>query len=110
MSEQSNFGGLRMDGILIQYELNGDVQAWRHAVDAFIDNVQADDRLRGRFSYQVKQVGDGAERIHIGTWDSAETLAHLQAQEFFKIFAGQVQGFAGDSLKTTRFSHVTGTI
>ncbi len=98
-----------MDGILIEYSYSGDEDMWRHAVDAFVGNIEADDQLRGRFSYQIKTRGDGTERVHIGMWDSDETLAHLQAQEFFKTFAGQVQSFAGDSLITSRFQHVAGT-
>jgi len=103
-------GVRKMDGILIEYDYAGDENVWRNAVDAFVSNIDADERLRGRFSYRVNTRGDAGSRVHIGTWDSEETLAHLQAQEFFKTFAGQVQSFAGDSLKTSRFHHVAGTV
>ena len=38
---------------------------------------------------------DGVGRVHVGQWDSEETLAHLQLQAFFKTFAGKVGEFFG---------------
>ena len=98
-----------MDGILIEYTYQGNEALWRHTIQAFIANIEGRDRLRGHFSYQVKKVGDDGRRLHIGMWDSEETLTHLQAQEFFKTFAEQIREFAGDSLQTTRFVHAHGT-
>lgn len=98
-----------MFGILIQYEYSGDESEWRQAVDSFIAQINADDRLQGRFTYQVKTHGEDGGRIHVGHWDDEETLAHLQSQPFFVEFSGKVQGFAGDSLKATKFTNVTST-
>ena len=98
-----------MFGILIEYEFSGDEAEWKRAVDAFVENIDQDPRLSGRFSYQVNVRADGGGRIHVGGWDTAETLAHLQQQEFFKTFAGQIQSFAGDSLKATRFERAAVT-
>ena len=96
-------------GILIEYELSGDEAAWRQAVDAFIANIDADPRLEGRFSYHVTARGEEGGRVHIGQWDSEETLAHLQSQPWFKEFADVVKASGGDSLKASRFKHVAST-
>ena len=92
-----------MYGIVIQYDFSGNETEWQEAVDAFVDSIDGDPRLQGRFSYQVNVRADGGGRIHIGQWDEPETLAHLQQQDFFKTFASKVQDFGGDSLNATRF-------
>lgn len=94
----------RMNGIVIKYEFSGDESAWRAAVETFLRSIGQDPALRGRFSYEANLCNDGVGRIHIGHWDNDETLAHLQAQPFFKQFAVAIQGFAGDTLTTTRFT------
>ncbi|MCJ8324277.1 MAG: hypothetical protein HRU29_14365 [Rhizobiales bacterium] len=91
-----------MNGILIQYVYNGDEEKWQAAIDEFIENIQSDKRLNGHFSYEVV-CHEGGERAHIGHWDSAETLEHLQLQDFFKIFSKHVKEFAGDTLNPKRF-------
>ena len=83
-----------MRGITITYTYDGDEAAWRDTVTTFINAIEKDDRLAGRLLYQVAVADDGKTRFHWGRWDSAETLAHLQAQDFFKTFAGKVQAFA----------------
>ncbi len=98
-----------MYGIVIEYELSGDEAAWREAVDAFLKNIDADPALRGKFSYQVNTSNDAGGRIHIGRWDSEETLKHLQSQPFFKEFSGAVQKFSGGNMKATRISQVAAT-
>lgn len=72
-----------MFGIVVEYDYSGDESEWREAIDDFIGHINADDRLRGRFSYQVNIRNDGGGRVHIGQWDEEETLAHLQSQPFF---------------------------
>jgi hypothetical protein len=42
-----------MFGIVIDYNFSGDEAAWREAIDTFLGHIDADDRLKGRFSYQV---------------------------------------------------------
>ncbi len=97
-------------GILIQYAYSGDETPWKAATEAFVAAIDADDRLRGRFSYQVNVLGDGVGRVHVGRWDDDETLSHLQAQPFFKTFSEAVQGFAGDSLNAAKFARSGGTV
>ena len=92
-----------MTGILIQYQYSGDETAWQDAVEAFVANIRGDERLKGRFHYEVVVHGDGTSRSHIGHWDNEETLSYLQGQEFFKRFAGQIKGFGGDTLDAKRF-------
>ena len=99
-----------MYGIVITYDYSGDEATWQQAVDAFIANIDGDSRLKGRFTYQVNVRADGGGRIHIGHWDEPETLTHLQQQDFFKTFAGQVKDFAGDSLKASRFERRAETV
>lgn len=93
-----------MQGILIQYSYDGDEAAWQEAVDGFLGNIAADSRLRDRFNYRVFQKNEDGTRVHIGTWDVDETLAHLQSQPFFKEFSGTLKGMAGDSLAAQRLT------
>jgi len=96
-------------GIVITYDYDGDEADWQAAVDGFIADIDADPRLKGRFTYQVNRALEGPGRIHIGRWDEPETLAHLQGQDFFKAFAGKVGEFAGGAPNATRFGKVAGT-
>ena len=98
-----------MFGIVIDYDFSGDEADWQKVMDSFIGNINADDRLKGRFSYMVNARKDGTGRVHIGQWDDEETLAHLQSQPFFGEFAAKVKAFAGDSLKTTPFKTISKT-
>ncbi len=98
-----------MYGIVIEYELSGDEAAWRRAVDTFLKNIDGDPALQGKFSYEVNTSNDSGGRVHIGHWDSEETLAHLQSQPFFKEFAGALQDFAGGNLKATKIGRVAMT-
>ena len=87
-----------MDGISIRYTYSGDEAAWRSAVDAFVEAVDADPDIGGKFSYAVSIAGDGVTRAHIGRWDSESTLKTLQSRDYFKSFSKAVQDFAGGSL------------
>ena len=88
-----------MPGILIEYDYSGDEAAWQNAVNAFVENIEGDTRLTGRFSYQVNVKKDGIGRVHYGQWDNEDTLAHLQSQPWFKDFAAKVRDFAGGAPK-----------
>ena len=98
-----------MHGIVIEYELSGDEAAWRRAVDTFLKNIDGDPVLQGKFAYEVNTSNDSGGRIHIGHWESEETLSHLQSQPFFKEFAAALQSFAGGNLKATRIGRVAAT-
>jgi len=98
-----------MFGILIQYDYDGDESAWQTAVEGFVTAIDADPDLRGKFSYRVNTAADGVGRVHVGRWDKEETLAHLQAQDFFKQFAAKVGEFAGGSPNVTRLRQAAGT-
>ncbi len=98
-----------MFGIVIEYEFKGDEDAWRAACDGFVKSIDEDPALRGKFSYRVTKHVEGNGRTHIGRWDRAETLAHLQDQTFFKEFAAALQGFADGGLTPTRVSDVAAT-
>ena len=73
-------------------------------IDSFTGNIDADDRLRGRFSYQVNVAGHGAGRVHVCGWDRDETLKHLQSQPFFAEFAAAIKKFSGGDVKSTGFN------
>lgn len=90
-----------MRAITITYTYSGDETVWQAAIDAFVSALDADTELDGRFCYQVAVADDKETRIHWGRWDSAETLAHVQAQPYFKDFAGKVRGFAGGAPNAT---------
>ena len=90
-----------MQGLIIEYNYDGPEEPWRQAIESFLENIKADGQLTGKFSYQVMSEKKSPEKkVHIPKWQDEETLKHLQSQPWFKDFAGKVQGFAGDSLKT----------
>jgi quinol monooxygenase YgiN len=92
-------------GLIIEYEYDNDEDAWGEVIVAFLQNIADDEKLAGRFSYLVMRKADSpTSRVHIPRWDSPDTLAHLQAQPWFKEVAAQIEHFAGDTLKTTRMS------
>jgi hypothetical protein len=90
-----------MRAITITYAYSGDEDAWTQAIGTFISAIDNDPQAAGRFTYQVAVADDGVTRFHWGRWDTPETLAHVQSQEYFKAFAGHVRAFAGDSLQNT---------
>ncbi len=92
-------------GILIRYDYSGDEADWQAAIDGFVQALNGDSEVGGRFSYSVNILPDGVGRAHVGRWDNDETLSLVQSRDYFKAFAGQVQGFAGGELEATRFTN-----
>lgn len=90
-----------MRGITITYRYDGDEADWQTTTDAFIAAIDADPQASGKFTYQVAVADDGVSRFHWGRWDSAETLAHVQAQPYFKTFAAKVRAFADGAPNAT---------
>jgi hypothetical protein len=91
-----------MDGILIQYEFNGDEKQWQTAINEFITQVNGDSELKGKFVYSVFKTSEPSKRVHVGRWDSNQTLESLKQRDFFKKFTEAMQGLAGDSLTSIR--------
>ena len=87
-----------MDGISIRYKYDGDEATWRAAIDAFIDAVDTDPDVGGKFSYAVSVAGDSVTRSHTGRWDTEATLKTLQSRDYFKTFARTLKGLADGSL------------
>jgi hypothetical protein len=87
-----------MFGVSIRYRYEGDEAPWQAAVNAFIDSVNADDAMRGKFSYAVSVAGDGVTRNHVGRWDAEATVKTLQSRDYFAAFGKQIKEFAGESL------------
>lgn len=81
--------------ITITYKYAGDEAAWNNVTSGFINAVESDPKAAGKFTYQVAVADDGETRIHWGRWDSAQTLTHVQSQDYFKTFATAVRNFAG---------------
>jgi len=90
-----------MRGITITYKYSGDEASWHSAMRDFITAIDNDPAIAGKFTYQVAVADDKETRFHWGRWDSAETLAHVQDQDYFKNFANTVRGFAGGALSAT---------
>jgi quinol monooxygenase YgiN len=97
-----------MKNVMVEYTYTGDEQAWQQLIADFLNAVEADDRLKRRFHYQVFSMPEG-RKVHIGRWDSEETLKALQSQPFFKTFAQGVQGLAGDDFKSAFGNEVFST-
>lgn len=91
-----------MDGILIQYEYKGDEDQWKIAVNEFITQVNSDSELKGKFTYSIFKTSEPVKRVHVGRWDSNQTLETLKSRRFFKDFTESMQGLAGDSLSSIR--------
>ena len=68
-----------MEGILIRYDYDGDEEVWEQAIRTFVTSIDADEALRGKFSYIVTRVDGSPGRVHMGRWDSDATLEHLQS-------------------------------
>lgn len=98
-----------MRSITITYEYSGDETVWREAIDGFIAALNADPVTAKKFSYQVAVADNGTTRIHWGLWDSTETLAHMQSQDYFKTFAGKLRDLAGGPPANTAADIVTKT-
>jgi len=98
-----------MFGILIQYDYSGDEGDWRSAVEQFVGAIDADPALAGKFEYRVNIAADGVGRVHVGRWDTEETLAHLQSQGYFKAFAAKIGEFAGGPPHATRLQSAAET-
>lgn len=94
-----------MHGITIIYEFDGDEAEWESAVQEFINAVNNDSEIAGKFIYQVHKAKEGNRRIHWGQWDVPETVQKLQANDYFKTFAAQLKQMAGDTLTTTPVSN-----
>lgn len=90
-------------GICITYDFSGNEAEWAQTCNAFLDALAADPRASTGFTYSINKAKSGNGRIHIGRWDSAETLAHVQSQDYFGAFAAAVKSFGGPSLSTTPF-------
>jgi hypothetical protein len=88
-------------GICITYNFTGDEAEWESVCQAFLDAIASDSAAARRFSYSINKAKSGNGRVHIGRWDTAETLAHVQSQVYFKTFAANVQRFGADTLTTT---------
>jgi len=93
-----------MHGIDIQYEFDGDEAEWNEAVTAFVQAIDADADIAGRFTYRVTKAKEGNKRIHWGQWDQPETVQTLQSRDYFKTFAGKLQELAGGTLSPTPVS------
>lgn len=95
---------MKEHGICITYEYDGDEAAWEQTCGAFLRAIEADRNVSGKFSYEINRGKDGRTRVHIGRWDSAQTLASVQSTDYFKAFAASVKSFGGDSLRTRPFA------
>lgn len=93
-----------MEGIVIRYSYDGDEAKWQGAIDAFLDGIKSDGEVAGKFHYAVTVGKDGVSRVHVGHWDSEETLNAVQSRDYFKTFAQAVQQMGGDSLVPMRMS------
>ena len=90
------------NGLLLEYTYSGDEAPWRAAIETFISHIRSDPKLAGKVTYTVfRRKDDPTRRVHMPRWDSAETLAHLQSQPWFKEFTEHVRRYAGDTLKTS---------
>lgn len=98
-----------MQGIIVRYRYSGDEAAWRRTAEEVVKSINADEVVRGRFHYAVTVSADGVGRMHVGQWDSDETLKTVQARDYFRRFTETVKGFAGDTLESTRMSIAAST-
>jgi len=90
-----------MHGITLHYEFNGDEAEWNAAVATFVQAIDADADIAGRFTYRVTKANEGNTRIHWGQWDVPETVETLQSRGYFKTFADTLQNLTGGGLKPT---------
>src|SRR5690606_1792627 len=82
-------------GITISYKYSGPEETWLAAVDEFIQALDGDPEVSGKFNYQVAVADDQVTRIHWGRWDSEVTLDTVQSRDYFKQFARRILDLAG---------------
>lgn len=87
-----------MHGITIFYEFSGDEAQWRRTVGEFIDAVNADEEIRGKFHYRVHSAKEGGRKVHWGWWDKPETVQKMQSRDYFRTFSTALKQLAGDGL------------
>lgn len=88
-----------MNNVLVEYHYNGEEDVWQQLIADFINAIEADPKLNGQFHYQVFSLPEG-RKVHIGRWQTEETLKALQSQEFFKTFSQGIKTLGGDSLSS----------
>ncbi len=93
--------------ITITYDYDGPEEAWTSLTGAFLAALDADKALAGKFTYQIAVADNGKSRVHWGRWDSEETLAKVQSQAYFKVFAAGLRELASDP-PTTLGANVAG--
>jgi hypothetical protein len=93
-----------MHGVELQYEFSGDENEWNAAVATFVQEIDEDPDIAGRFTYRVTKAKDSNKRIHWGQWDVPETLQTLQSRDYFKAFALKLQQLYGGTLSPTPVS------
>ena len=93
-----------MFGATVQYEFSGNEAEWDAAVATFVQEIDADPDVSGRFTYRVTRVKDGSKRIHWGQWDVPETIQLLQSRDYFRMFTAKLQELHGGKLEPTLVS------
>ena len=91
-------------GIAITYSYDGDEALWTNLCEGFVRAVDDDAEISGRFSYAVQRGKDGASRVHVGRWNTPDTLAKLQSRDYFRTFSQALKELAGETLKTQPFA------
>lgn len=92
-------------GISCSYVYTGDEAPWEAFVDRFLKNIAADAEIRNKFHYLVNIGQDGKTRVHIGHWDTPQTVSTLMARPYFRDFADDLHHFGGASLTATFFEN-----
>jgi hypothetical protein len=67
-----------MLGISIRYSYDGPAEPREAAINAFIDNINNDPDIAGKFHYRVNIGKDGTTRVHWGRWDEQHIVETLQ--------------------------------
>jgi len=91
-------------GIAITYTYDGDEAQWDTLCTNFVQAIDDDAEVKGRFSYAVQRGKDATSRVHVGRWDAPETVAKLQSRDYFKTFSEGLKALAGETLKTQPFA------
>ena len=78
----------------IPYDDDGPEETWVGLTGAYLAALGADQALTGKSTYQIAVADNGTSRVRWELWNSAETLAAMQGQDHFKVFAAGLRDLA----------------
>jgi len=89
-----------MKFFLIKYRFkSGEQDAWHQEIAKFIAAIENEPDLKGRISYRVLKVKDGADYYHLATAADDDAPKALSQHEFFKRYTEKTKIAGGGEVE-----------